>query len=45
MDSEQLAKWVVATVLMYGGSVATAYQVAGLFVAGVEAARKESPHG
>lgn len=41
MENEQIAKWIVSTVLLYGGSVATAYQVAGLFVAALAAARKE----
>ena len=41
-DEEQrrLAEWCVETCLMYGAEVATAYQVAAVFVAGVRAARE-----
>ncbi len=34
MSDKELAEWVVATCLMFGASVATAYQIAGLFVQG-----------
>ena len=35
MSDKELADWIVATCLLYGTTVATAYQVAGLFVKGV----------
>lgn len=35
LNDQELAQWVVQTCLMFGATVATAYQVAGLFVAGV----------
>lgn len=38
MSDQQLADWVVATCMMFGATVATAYQVAGLFVAAVRKA-------
>jgi hypothetical protein len=31
----KLAEWVVTTCLQFGASVATAYQVAGLFIKGI----------
>jgi hypothetical protein len=40
MTNKELADWVVATCLIFGASVATAYQVAGLFV---EAVRRVPP--
>jgi hypothetical protein len=36
----ELAEWVVATCLLFGASVGTAYQVAGLFVEGVRQSDK-----
>lgn len=39
--AEALAEWVVKTCLTFGTTVATAYQVAGLFVLGVT---KENGH-
>jgi hypothetical protein len=36
ISDRQLAEWVVTTCLLFGASVATAYQVAGLFVRGVK---------
>ncbi len=38
MTEKQLAEWMVTTCLAFGTTVATAYQVAGLFV---EAVRPE----
>lgn len=35
MTDRQIAEWIVETVLLFGGSVSTAYRVAGLFVEGV----------
>jgi len=32
LSDQALAEWVVTTALLFGASVATAYQVAGLFV-------------
>ena len=34
-DDKTLADWVVSTCTLYGASVATAYQVAGLLVLGI----------
>lgn len=43
MDNKNLADWIVNTILMYGGTVPTAYLVAGLFTQAIDAARaKES---
>ena len=39
MSDKELADWVVATCLIFGATVATAYQVAGLFVRGVRPLR------
>ncbi len=35
IDDKTLAEWVVNTCLAFGATVATAYQVAGLFILGV----------
>lgn len=43
MSDKELADWIVATCLLYGTTVATAYQVAGLFVLGVN--KKAEPEG
>ena len=40
ISDQALADWVVTTCLLYGTTVATAYQVAGLFVLGVRENRK-----
>lgn len=35
MDDQQVADWVVKTIQLFGGTTATAYKVAGLFVEGI----------
>ena len=35
LTDEELARWIVATCLLFGSTVATAYQVAGLFIKGI----------
>jgi hypothetical protein len=40
LEDEQLAEWVVTTCLMFGATVATAYQVAGLFMQALDAEEK-----
>lgn len=40
MTTEQIAEWVKQTCLLYGTTLGTAYQVAGLFAAAIDEARK-----
>ena len=38
MSDREIAEWVVQTCLVYGATEATAYQAAGLFLKGLNAA-------
>ena len=45
MTLRQIAEWVVNTCLLYGTTEATAYQIAGLFLKGLDAATDDNSDG
>lgn len=45
MTDREIAEWIVATCRVYGASEATAYQVAGLFLAALRCSESRNEHG
>jgi hypothetical protein len=39
MTDRELCEWIVDTCLLFGSTLSTAYQVAGLFIQGIQEAR------